>query len=72
MTPHEITLAYNGFLERMEMEGNTMLMALRQRNMKKAKPIKLRVDDEEGKGDTSVKHSTLEKRQETFKALGIK
>jgi hypothetical protein len=71
MTPHEITLAYDGFLEKMEIEGNVMLMALRQQNVKKAKPIKLRVEDNEGKSDTSVKKSTLEERNKTFKALGI-
>lgn len=71
MTPHEITLAYDGFLERMEIEGNVMLMAIRQQNVKKAKPIKLRVEDNEGKSDTSVKKSTLEERNKTFKALGI-
>lgn len=48
-----------------------MLMALRQQNVKKAKPIKLRVEDNEGKSDTSVKKSTLEERNKTFKALGI-
>ena len=72
MTPHEITLAYDGFLEKMEIEGNVMLMAIRQQNVKKAKPIKLRVnEDNEGKSDTSVKKSTLEERNKTFKALGI-
>lgn len=73
MTPYEVALAYNGFIERLELEGNVMLMALRQRNAKKAKPIKLRNIDiqQEGKSDASVKQSTLDKREETFKHLGI-
>jgi hypothetical protein len=72
MTPHEIVLAYDGLLERIEIEGNAMLMAIRQQNVKKAKPIKLRNDNQQnGKSDTSVKQSTVQKREETFKALGI-
>ena len=72
MTPYEITLAYDGYLERMEMMGNVMLMALRQRDAKKAKPINLRTKEEQnGKSDASVKQSTLDKRKETFEALGI-
>lgn len=71
MTPHEIALGYNGFLEKMETMGNVMLMALRQRDAKKAKPIKLLDKKQDGKSNTSVKQSSLEKRNETFKALGI-
>lgn len=72
MTPYEITLAYKGYVEKMEVFGNVMLMAIRQQNAKKAKPIKL-IDDEqqEGKSDASVKQSNIKKREETFKALGI-
>lgn len=70
MTPHEITLAYDGLLQKLELEGNVMLMALRQRNVKKARPIKLR-NKQDGKSDTSVKQSSIQKREETFKALGI-
>lgn len=57
----------------MEMMGNVMLMAIRQQNVRKAKPIKLRETEEQqnGKSNISVKKSTLDKRKETFKALGI-
>lgn len=72
MTPHEIALAYEGLLERIEVEGNAMLMAIRQQNVKRAKPIKLRNNQQVGKSDTSVKQSTIQRREETFKALGIK
>ena len=50
-----------------------MLMAIRQQNVKKAKPIQLRenTQQQDGKSNTSVKKSTLDKRNETFKALGI-
>lgn len=72
MTIAEIWLGYEGFLEKLEFQGNVMLMALRQRNVKKAKPIKLR-NDNEGKGDTSDwKMSTIEERNDTLSALGIK
>ena len=47
MTPYEITLAYNGYLERMEMMGNVVLMALRQRDAKKPKLITLRTKEEQ-------------------------
>lgn len=72
MTIAEITLAYKGYLEKMEMFGNVMLMAIRQQNNKKAKPIQLRETKQDGKSDASVKKSTLDKRKETFEALGIK
>ena len=73
MTVAEITLAYNGYLEKMELFGNVMLMAIRQQNNKKAKPIQLReTKQQDGKSNTSVKKSTLDKRKETFEALGIK
>lgn len=72
MTIAEITLAYNGYLEKMELFGNVMLMAIRQQNVKKAKPIQLRkTEQQDGKSDASVKKSTIDKRKETFKALGI-
>lgn len=72
MTIAEITLAYKGYLEKMEMFGNVMLMAIRQQNVKKAKPIQLRkTKQQDGKSDASVKKSTIDKREETFKALGI-
>lgn len=73
MTIAEINLAYIGYLEKMELFGNVMLMAIRQQNNKKAKPIQLReTEQQDGKSDASVKKSTLDKREETFKALGIK
>lgn len=72
MTIAEINLAYIGYLEKMELFGNVMLMAIRQRNVKKAKPIQLReTKQQDGKSDASVKKSTIDKRKETFKALGI-
>lgn len=72
MTPAEVALAYDGMLERIEFEGNAMLMAVRQQNVKKAKPIKLRnIEQQNGKSNTSVKQSTLDKRKETFEHLGI-
>lgn len=73
MTPHEVNLAFEGFLTKLELQGNVMLMALRQRDVKKAKPISLHNKNEEqnGKGNASVKKSTLEARQATLEALGI-
>lgn len=71
MTIQEINLAYEGYLSKMELFGNVMLMAIRQQNKKKAKPIHLKDKQQDGKSDASVKKSTLDKREETFKALGI-
>lgn len=70
MTPYEVSLAYEGYIDKMETFGNIMLMAIRQQNAKKAKPIKLRKT--EGKSDATVKQSTLSAREATFAALGIK
>lgn len=71
MTPHEVSLAYDGYVMKMETFGNVMLMAVRQTNAKKAKAIKLR-QQTEGKSDATVKQSTLSARESTFAALGIK
>ena len=71
MTPHEVNLAYKGFITRLEMQGNVMLMAVRQTNVKKAKPIKRHDDEQNGKGNASVKMSTIEARQDTLAALGL-
>lgn len=71
MTPHEVNLAFDGFLTKLEWQGNVMLMAIRQQNVKKAKLINLHNDEQNGKSNASVKMSTNEARQETLAALGI-
>ena len=64
MTPREIELAYQGYLEKKELEANCMIIALRRAKDSKARMIELlpRLGYEE---------TTEQDREETFKALDI-
>ena len=64
MTPHEAELAYQGYLQRKELEGNIMIMAIREAFKSEGTPIKLLED-------LGYQESTLEQRERTFKSLGI-
>lgn len=70
MTFAEVMLAYKGYLEKMQMTGNMMLMAVRQWNAKKVKPFEF-IEDNEVKSDKGWQMSTIEKRNEVFSALGV-
>lgn len=64
MSPREINIAYQGYLDKKELEANCMLIALRKFQDNKATLISLL--DKEG-----WEESTIEKRNEVFDALGI-
>ena len=64
MTPHEIELAYEGYLSRKELEANCMIIALRRAKDSKARLIELL--PRAGYQETSE-----QEREQTFKALDI-
>lgn len=63
MTPHEVTLAYQGYLDKKLLEANLQIIAGRKVGDSKATMISLHGD--------GVQLSTIAKRNETFDALGI-
>lgn len=63
MTPHEVTLAYQGYLDKKLLEANLQIIAGRKVSDSKATMISLQGD--------GVQLSTIAKRNETFDALDI-
>ena len=63
MTPHEVALAYQGYLDKKFLEANLQIVAGRKVGDSKATMISLHGD--------GVQLSTIAKRNETFDALGI-
>lgn len=63
MTPHEVTSAYRGYLDKKLLEANLQIIAGRKIGDSKATMISLHED--------GVQLSTIAKRNETFDALGI-
>lgn len=70
MTIFEVSLAEQGYMQRMELEANLMLMATRQAEAKKPKLFDFATKPQNNDG-SGVNQSTLEEREATFKALGM-
>lgn len=64
MSPHEVDLAYKGYINRKEFECNNMLIALRKNKDSNANLVSYL-------GGEGYKRSTLVERKNTFDALGI-
>lgn len=64
MSPHEIDLAYEGYLKKQELQANGNLIALRKSKDSKATLINM-------VGGEGYSKSTMAKRRETFDALRI-
>ena len=64
MSPHEIDLAYHGYLMRKQLEANCFLIALKKSQDNNATLISLL-------GGNGYSESTQAEREKTFKALGI-
>lgn len=67
MTIAEVLLAEKGFNKKLELQANLMLMAHSQAQAKKPKLFDFA--SKPNKNNGSVKASTLQEREETFKAL---
>ena len=64
MSPHEVDLAYKGYINRKEFECNNMLIALRKNKDSNANLVSYL-------GGEGYNRSTLVERKNTFDALGI-
>lgn len=64
LSPHEANLIYQGYLKRKELEGNIMIMAIREAFNSQAEPLTL-------VQDIGYKKASLEERNKTFQNLGI-
>lgn len=65
MTPYEIDLAYKGYLDRIQLKSNCMIVAIRKAQDNKATLFNL-LNEEKG-----WKEASLQERNEVFNALDI-
>lgn len=63
LTLEELNLAYEGYMRRLELQANLIVLAIQ--SAKRGEPIKLIPDKDD-------EESSLIKREATFKKLGIK
>lgn len=69
MTIAEVLLAEKGYMAKMELQANLMLMATRQSQAKKPKLFDFA--SKPHKNSSGISKSTISERENTFKALGI-
>lgn len=67
MTIAEVLLAQQGYMAKMELQGNLMLMAHRQAESKKPKLFDFA--SKPSSNGSGVNQSTVEERKKTFEAL---